>query len=277
LAEACLKAGFEVHAYCLMRNHFHAVIETPQGNLVEGMRWLLSSYTLRLNHRHKLFGHVFAGRYKAVLIDAGSPGYVKTACDYVHLNPVRANLLGPQERLLAYRWSSWGWYLAAAKHRPAWMRVDRWLGEHGIKADRPAGRQELEGRLEAQRAAEADGAQWAPLRRGWCLGSDAFKAGALARAEKQLGEHHAGVLRRGCAEGKAERIIAGELKRLKWKPTELARRHKSDPAKLALAGRLRRETLLPVKWIAARLAMGSWKSAHVRLQEWKKTNEKKNN
>ena len=59
LAEACPKAQFQVHAYCLMRNHFHLVVETPEGNLVEGMRWLLSSYTLRLNHRHKLFGHVF--------------------------------------------------------------------------------------------------------------------------------------------------------------------------------------------------------------------------
>ena len=68
LAEACQKTGFQVHAYCLMRNHFHLVVETPHGNLVAGMRWLLSSYTIRLNHRHKLFGHVFAGRYKAVVV-----------------------------------------------------------------------------------------------------------------------------------------------------------------------------------------------------------------
>ena len=66
LAEACQKTGFEVHAYCLMRNHFHLVVETPNANLVAGMRWLLSSYTIRLNHRQKLFGHVFSGRYKAI-------------------------------------------------------------------------------------------------------------------------------------------------------------------------------------------------------------------
>ena len=123
LAEACVKSEFQVHAYCLMRNHFHLVVETPQGNLVEGMRWLLSCYTLRLNHRHKLFGHVFSGRYKSVLIDGASPGYLKVACDYVHLNPVRAKLLARAERLLAYPWSSWGWYLAAPEHRPRWMRV----------------------------------------------------------------------------------------------------------------------------------------------------------
>ncbi len=61
LAEACQKADFQIHAYCLMRNHFHLGVETPNGNLVAGMRWLLSSYTLRLNHRRKLFVHVKGG------------------------------------------------------------------------------------------------------------------------------------------------------------------------------------------------------------------------
>jgi REP element-mobilizing transposase RayT len=102
LAEACQKTGFQVHAYCLMSNHFHLVIETPNTNLVAGMRWLLSSYTLRLNHRHKLFGHVFSGRYKALLVDGNGDGYLKTVCDYVHLNPVRAKLLGTEDRLAAY-------------------------------------------------------------------------------------------------------------------------------------------------------------------------------
>ena len=74
LAEACQKAGFEVHAYCLMRNHFHLVVETPNANLVAGMRWLLSTYTLRLNHRQKLFGHVFGGRYKAIILEGSGNG-----------------------------------------------------------------------------------------------------------------------------------------------------------------------------------------------------------
>ena len=90
LAEACGKTGWQVHAYCLIRNHFHLVVETPNANLVAGMSWLLSTYTIRLNRRQQLFGHVFSGRYKALLVD-GSGGYLKTVCDYVHLNPVRAN------------------------------------------------------------------------------------------------------------------------------------------------------------------------------------------
>ena len=74
LAETCAKTGFQVHAYCLMRNHFHLVVETPQGNLVAGMRWFLSAYTLRFNPRHKRFGHVFSRRYKALIVDGSGPG-----------------------------------------------------------------------------------------------------------------------------------------------------------------------------------------------------------
>ena len=59
LGKACQKTGWQVHGYCLMRNHFHLVVETPNANLVEGMRWFLSAYTIRLNHHQKLFGHVF--------------------------------------------------------------------------------------------------------------------------------------------------------------------------------------------------------------------------
>ena len=90
LTEACQKTGWQVHAYCLMSNHFHVVLETPNANLVDGMRWLLSTYTIRLNHRHKLFGHVFSGRYKALLVEGSGNGYLRTACDYLHLNPVPA-------------------------------------------------------------------------------------------------------------------------------------------------------------------------------------------
>ena len=91
------------------------------------MRWLLSAYTIRLNHRHHLFGHVFGGRYKALLVDGSGTGYLRTACDYVHLNPVRASLLKVEDRLLAYPWTSLVWYLAAPEHRPRWIRVDRLL------------------------------------------------------------------------------------------------------------------------------------------------------
>jgi REP element-mobilizing transposase RayT len=102
-AEAGQKTGFQVHTYCLMGNHFRRVVQTPEANWVAGMRWLLSTYTIRLNPRHKLCGHVFSGRYKALLVEGGGGGgYLKTVCDHVHLNPVRAKLLGREDRLLGY-------------------------------------------------------------------------------------------------------------------------------------------------------------------------------
>src|SRR6516162_11457574 len=125
LAESCEKTGWQVHAYCLMNNHFHLVVQTPQANLVAGMKWLLGTYTSRYNRRHRQFGHLFSGRYKALLVDGSGNGYLKTACDYVHLNPVRAGLIGGEDRLLAYPWSSLVWYLSAPEHRPGWIRVDR--------------------------------------------------------------------------------------------------------------------------------------------------------
>jgi len=71
LTEAYEKTGWQVHVYCLMRNHFHLALETPQPNLVVGMKWQLGTYTSRYNRRHKEFGHLFSGRYKA-LIEWGS-------------------------------------------------------------------------------------------------------------------------------------------------------------------------------------------------------------
>jgi len=129
LAEACQKTNWQVHAYCLMPNHYHLVLETPEPNLVAGMAWLQSTYTIRLNHRHQLFGHVLSGRYKSQLVEGSGNGYLRTACDYVHFNPVRAGMLPGQERLLSYPWSSFGAYMAAPEHRPSWVRVDRLLGE----------------------------------------------------------------------------------------------------------------------------------------------------
>src|SRR5438874_3076329 len=107
VARTCRRTLWQVHAYCLMGNHFHLVVETPQANLVEGMKWLLGTYTSRFNRRHKIFGHLFSGRYKALVVDGSGDGYLRTVCDYVHLNPVRARLLTDEQPLRDYTWSSY--------------------------------------------------------------------------------------------------------------------------------------------------------------------------
>jgi len=81
LAETCAKTGWQVHAYCLMPNHFHLVVEMPQANLVVGMKWFLGTYTSRFNRRQKLFGHLFSGRYKALVVEGSGTGYLRTVGD----------------------------------------------------------------------------------------------------------------------------------------------------------------------------------------------------
>ena len=120
LGEACAKTGWHIHALCLMTNHFHRVIEAPPPSLVAGMKWLLGTYPGRFNRRHHQFGHLFSGRYKALMVDGSGPGYLKTVCDCVHLNPARANLLGREEKLSAYRWSRLrSWRFGCGRKRPS--------------------------------------------------------------------------------------------------------------------------------------------------------------
>lgn len=113
------------YAWCLMDNHYHLLIETPEGNLVSGMRRLNQVYTQRFNRRHARVGHVLQGRYKSILVDKQS--YLLELCRYVVLNPVRA---GMARSARDWRWSS---YRATAGLAPApgWLDVDWVWGQFG--------------------------------------------------------------------------------------------------------------------------------------------------
>jgi REP element-mobilizing transposase RayT len=260
LREACLKTDWQIHALCLMGNHFHLVVETPKANLVEGMKWLLGTYTIRFNRRHKLSGHLFGGRYKASMVDATTPGYLRTVCEYVHLNPVRAGLIAHTQALRDFRWSSFPEYLKRPSRRWPWLRVDRLFGELGLPADSAAARRELERVTELRRRDEpGDGAaKWTSVRTGWLFGSDELKAELLAHASQRVGPQHYGTERQECAEAKAERLVQEELGRLQWTESELLGRRKGDDGKVRIAWRLRRETTMTLAWIASRLKMGTW-------------------
>jgi len=255
LAEACAKTGWEVHSYNLLGNHFHLVLETPRANLVTGMKWLLGTYTSRFNRRYRLTGHVFAGRYKALIVDQSGDGYFRTVCDYVHLNPSRAKLIGTHQPLRDYKWSSWPGYLRPDM-RPPWLRVDRLLGEYGIRRDNAAGRRWLEECLERRRT-EEQASDYQELRRGWFFGEDELKHKLLEGMHDAFGPNHDGKERWESAEEHAKALLAKELKLRGWTQKDLEKRRKSDPEKVRMARRLRAETTMTLKWIAERLKMGS--------------------
>ncbi|PWU17326.1 MAG: transposase [Verrucomicrobia bacterium] len=256
LGQACEKTGWQVHAYCLLRNHFHLVVETPQPNLSDGMKWLLQTYTGRFNRRHQFFGHVFSGRFKALLVDGSGNGYLRTVSEYVHLNPVRANLIGEDQRLSTYSWSSYPAYLRA--QRAPWLRVDRVLGEFGIPRDTPAGRRQFE-RVMEKRRYEADGKEYKGLERGWCFGAEEFRQELLAQVRDRIGPNHFGQERRELAEERARRIITETLSDGRLTPEQLQMLPANAEIKVQLARRLRRETTMSLKWIAEQLGVGSWK------------------
>ena len=253
LSQACLKTGWQVHAYCLMSNHFHLVLETPQPNLATGMKWLLGTYTQRFNRRHRHWGHLFGGRYKAQLIDGRGPGYLRCACDYVHLNPARAGIVSGNKKLDSFRWSSYPAY-RRPKLRQQWLRTDRLLGEHGLDQDTAASRREFERRMKQVRLEPGDEQV---MRKGWKIGAEDFRdrlADKLARRGRK-GERAAE--RRETDTALAERLVREALAKARWREMDLATRPKGHPVKIKIAQRLRHQTPMSRQWIADRLRMGS--------------------
>ncbi len=254
LGDAVAKTGWRVHALCLMPDHFHLVVETPQPNLVSGMKWFLGTYTARFNRRHQLGGHVFSGRYRSLLIGPGS-GFLRSACDYVHLNPSRAKLVDAVELLETYRWSSYPGYLQQQDQRPPWLHVKRLLTD--CELDETA---EAIGafarRMESRRRENLE-LEFGGIRRGWCFGEPAFRQEMLGEVSRAVGPNHFGPELQEAAEAKAGRIVDEELRTALWTEAELMRRRKGDPTKIAIATRLRAETTVTLQWIAARLHMGT--------------------
>lgn len=164
------------HAYCLMTNHYHLLIETPDSNLSQGMRQLNGVYTQAFNRRHDRVGHVLQGRFKSVLIEKES--YLLEAARYVVLNPVRAKVARNP------RYWKWCSYAATAGQRlaPVFLTTDWLLKQFNPKKD-------VAQRAYSQFVAEGKGVSlWDDLQGGILLGSDGFvkRIAPILRSKKQL-------------------------------------------------------------------------------------------
>lgn len=120
LASVCARFHWKIHAFCQMDNHYHLMVETLAGTLSRGMRQLNGEYTRRFNFRHATVGHVFQGRYKAILVQRQT--YLMELSRYVVLNPVRAGMVTTPE---TWPWSSYRMTCSEAQ-APEWLETD-WL------------------------------------------------------------------------------------------------------------------------------------------------------
>lgn len=111
-----------IHTYCLMHNHYHILIQTPAGNLSQIMHHINGAYTTYYNIKRKRSGHLFQGRYKAILVDANA--YAQELSCYIHLNPVRAGMVAKPEQ---YKWSSYLSYIRP-NNKPEWLCTEFILG-----------------------------------------------------------------------------------------------------------------------------------------------------
>jgi REP element-mobilizing transposase RayT len=161
LGRAVERYRLVLHAFCLMGNHYHLLVETPQAGLGRAMRHLNGVYTQAFNRRHRTVGHVFQGRYKAILVERDA--HLVSLARYVVLNPVRAGICKRPED---YRWSSYR-ATAGLERPPAMLTLDAIHGQFGRNVQRAR---------ERYRAFVAEGAgeeAFASLR-GQVLGSDEF-------------------------------------------------------------------------------------------------------
>lgn len=259
LFEAAQSFGWRIHAYVVMRNHFHLAVETPEPNLSEGMRWLQGTWAVRFNRFRGEAGRPFQGRYKALHVEGGHA--LAQVSHYIHLNPVRANVV-PVDRLLEFRWSSLT--LFAGKTRPAELEPATVLAESGGLPDTAAGWRRYLAYLGVLAGEEARLGEdrIGRLSRGWVIGSTEFRK----EMKKELLESGAtrGRFELLGADAEAHRTVQLEMweERLQVSAKALGLSldklpgQKSAPQKVQLAALMRATTSVTNGWLAQRLQMG---------------------
>lgn len=254
LGDAASRFQWVIHAYCLLRNHFHLAVTTPVPNLSDGMHWLQTTFALRFNRFRSEQGHLFQGRYQSPLVQDAAA--LVRVVDYIHLNPVHAGLVAV-DRVAEFRWSSLARFTKGP--RPPWLSATTWLGELGL-LDRPTDWQRYVAGLRAlaEDRDEQSRRGFDRLSRDWAIGSHGWKQ-ALAR------KYAARTL-----EGDLPKAEVLALKVQRWTlllEEELRRRGKDLPTvgteptnagwKVEIAAALRARGGIPYRWIAGALAMGS--------------------
>lgn len=276
LGQVCQSHGWLVHAWVLMGNHFHLLLETPEPNLVTGMKYLLGTFSQGWNGRRMRKGHVFQGRYKSVPVSAAveSPYYFRIVADYIHLNPARAGLAsGSKGKLAAYKWSSLKAYATGKK--PEWLVMERLLAAFELSKD-GRGRRAYISWLEARASndgGKVDEAAMKALRKGWYLGEPSFadKLHSLLDGRGKVEKIGWDRVARSHDEAEAEKITKQALEKvaLPIETEKLSLLRKGDERKILIAIVVRKHTSASNRWLAERLAMGHPAGVSRLITTWK--------
>ena len=274
LDEVCHSHVWLVHAFAIMGNHYHLVLETPEPNLSAGMQWLQSTWAQRFNRYRGVTGRPFQGRFKAKHLEPGH--VVAQVAHYVHLNPLEAGIV-TSERIHDYRWSSLAWF---SRHdRPKWLEPSTVLAESGALPDTPAGWRSYRAYLGMlwEKDPFMREKRFVELTRAWAIGSIAFRAalreklGGAADPKERfslLGNDRAAVLaaRTEVWEQQLRALARALSVTLDQLPPK-----KCAEEKLLLAAALRRTTSVSRAWLAQRLQMGAASSLGPLLHRYRAT------
>ncbi len=275
IGEMCQRTGIRIYAFALLNNHYHLVLVTPEGNLVKGMSWFQNTYTRRFNTCHKLWGHLFGGRYKAILVEPGG-NYFRKVIDYVHLNPVRAGLASLEYGIHLYPWCSLGLLLGPSEARPNWLDATPVFSAFSLE-DTPDGRCAYRNRLErivnqegVHRAGRVDSGSTpaaslqATIRRGWYFGSERFKERMLDlmvhlpdRTPNRIEDGYSGDQLRDHGIKQARRIIDSCCKYWGISFKELRSRKGNNPEKVLLGEIIASRTSVSLDWLRTEISLGS--------------------
>lgn len=163
LGQVCSRFNWTIHAFCLMTNHYHLLVETPDGNLSRGMRQLNGVYTQNFNRRHGRVGHVLQGRFKAILVQRSA--YLLELSRYVVLNPVRAGMVVDAAD---WPWSNYCAVVGTGK-APDWLDTDWLLSQFGGRR-----KTAVQDYVRFVQAGVGQASPWERLRHQVFLGDDAF-------------------------------------------------------------------------------------------------------
>ena len=209
IGRAVEQFGIQVHSYVLMDNHYHLLIETPRGGLNQALRYINGVYTQAFNRRHKRVGHLFQGRYKAILVEKDA--YLLELSRYIHLNPWRVNR---GRDPIKYRWSSLGPYVGT-RAAPSWLTVRELMSQFGSKGKRGYWQFVAEGIKQGIRT------PWDELRGQAVMGSEEFVQRVMKRHGGKAEKKTEIVGRKELVGVKPEVIMAAVGKYYGIKPEEM--------------------------------------------------------